>query len=703
MAAAPPEDFLKRLIDLVERERAAEESESALLISNAPVALLERSGLALGNLAGQTSIGLGGRLLVELERPSAYHVSPAFPPHDLRPGDLARLRQQGAAGGAAGKKSAGKGGKDDKGKGKDDGGLDAVVYRTTATKITLAVDEPPDDFVLPDRIQIVKVANPTTFTRQVFFLNRALRKLETPLPPLLSVLLGQKKPSVAPRAPNDPLVLIDESLNASQREAVDFALSSEEVALIWGPPGTGKTQTLVEVIRQLVRADQRVLVCGASNLAVDNLLARLSVPHPNYTAPIPLTRVGHPARVLAGLARHTLDAQSAQSDTSALLDDIKTDLAALEGQLRGGSGKNRVRGSERKKMWEEVRELRKEYRKRQGGVVSEVVSKAKVVLATTHGAGGRSLDKFNFDVVIIDEAAQATEPACWIPILKGKKLILAGDHLQLPPTLKSSNRLTKSLSAKGKGASAVSASPIGNAPAGADGKLALSPDLEVTLFSRLLALHGLGVRRMLRVQYRFNRKICAFPSSELYDGELVPDPSVEDRKLSDLEGVDEDEDIDEPVVFIDTAGQAMYERAAEDGRFGSESKSNENEADIVLKYVESLVTAHVPPASISLISPYNAQVVLLASLVHPQFPDVEIGSVDSYQGRENDVVIVSLVRSNEQSEVGFLAEPRRLNVSMTRPRRQLVVVGDSGTVAAGSEFLQRWVAWLEDEALVRVP
>ncbi|GAA5907584.1 hypothetical protein JCM8208_000009 [Rhodotorula glutinis] len=698
-APAPAEDFLKGLVDLVEQERAAEESESALLISNAPISLLERSGLALGNLSGQTSIGLGGRLLVELERPPAYHVSPTYPPHDFRPGDVARLRQHGAGGGAA--EGAGKkGGKVDKGKGKDDGGLDAVVYRTTATKITLAVDEPPDDFILPDRIQIVKVANPTTFIRQAFFLNRALRQLDAPLSPLLAVLLGQQKPSVAQRGPDDPLPsFIDDNLNESQREAVEFALSSEEVALLWGPPGTGKTHTLVEIIRQLVQSGKRVLVCGASNLAVDNILARLSVPHPNFHKPIPLTRVGHPARVLSGLTRHTLDAQSAQSDTSELLDDIKSDLAALEGQLRGGSGKNRIRGSERKKMWGEVRDLRKEFKRRQGGVVTEVISKAKVVLATTHGAGGRMLDQIDeFDVVIIDEAAQATEPACWIPCLKGKKLILAGDHLQLPPTLKSSDRLTKNLSSKD---AKPSSSPTPPAPP--NGKLSLSPDLEVTLFSRLLAMHGPTIRRMLKVQYRFNRKICAFPSRELYDRELVPDPNVEDRKLSDLEGVEADEDIDEPVIFIDTAGQAMYERVAEDGKFGSDSKSNENEAEIVRQYVETLVNANVPPTSISIISPYNAQVVLLASLVHPQYPDVEIGSVDSNQGRENDVVIVSLVRSNEHAEVGFLRELRRLNVSMTRPRRQLVVVGDSDTVAQGSAFLKKWMAWLEDEALVRVP
>ncbi|BGP01775.1 hypothetical protein NBRC10513v2_005414 [Rhodotorula toruloides] len=700
MAAAPPEEFLKRLVELTKTEQAAEEKESSLLFTNASVSLLERSGLALGNLSGQTSIGLGGRLLVELTRPAAYHSSPDFPPHDFRPGDLARLRPQGAAGGGARKATRGPS-KEEKGKEKDDDALDAVVYRTTANRMVLAVDDPSDDFMLPERIQIIKVANPITFVRQCFFLNRALRKLEAaePLSPLLSVLLGQQKPTIFQRSPDEPLSFINENLNASQKEAVDFALSSNEVALIWGPPGTGKTETLVEIIRQCVKADKRVLVCGASNLSVDNILARLSVSHPNFPQPIPLTRVGHPARVLSGLTRHTLDAQSSSTDSSALVEDIKKEIEELENKLRNGSGKTRIRGSERKKMWEEVRELRKEFRKRQGGIVSEVVSKAKVVLATTHGAGGRSLDRFEFDVVIIDEAAQATEPACWIPILKGKKLILAGDHLQLPPTLKSSDRLTKSLGSK----SSKATSKEGTAPPAQPGKLTLSPDLEVTLFSRLLARHGPSIRRMLKVQYRFNAKINSFPSTMLYDGELVPDESVKDRKLSDLEGVEADEDLDEPVVFFDTAGQAMYERAAEDGSFGSASKSNENEADVVHKYVQALVNANVPPTSISIISPYNSQVLLLASLIHPQYPEIEVGSVDSNQGRENDVVIVSLVRSNAEGEVGFLRELRRLNVSMTRPRRHLVVVGDSETVSKGSNFLKKWMEWLEEEALVKVP
>ncbi|BGP18100.1 hypothetical protein JCM10213_004750 [Rhodosporidiobolus nylandii] len=703
MPSVSPTAFLARLVELVKAEQAAEEQEGALLFTQAPISLLERSGLALSNLSGSTSIGLGGRLLVELTRQAAYHAEASFPPHDFRPGDLARLRAQGGAGERGAAKKGG--GKAEKGKGKEaDAGIDAVVYRVNASKIILAVNaDEAEDFVLPERCQIVKVANPTTFTRQNFFLRRALRKLEAaePLSPLLSVLLGLQ-PLSPPEKPAEPLELMDDRLNESQREAVEFALNSKEVALLWGPPGTGKTQTLVEIIRQLVRSDQRVLVCGASNLSVDNILARLSIPHPSYPTPIPLTRLGHPARVLSQLTRHTLDAQSSQTDSSALVDDIKGELEALEGQLRGGGagGKNRIKGSERRKMWEEVRELRKEFRKRQGGIANEVLGKAKVVLATTHGAGGRSLDKFDFDVVIIDEAAQATEPACWIPILKGKRLILAGDHLQLPPTLKSSNRVSSSLSSSSK--KTPSSSPPADPPAGT-GSLSLSPDLELTLFSRLLSLHGPKVRRMLKIQYRFNSKINEFPSRTLYDGELRPDEAVEGRKLSDLEGVEEDEDLDEPVVFIDTAGQAMHERSADDGSFGSDSKSNENEADIVHKYVETLINANVPPTSISIISPYNSQVLLLASLIHPQYPEVEIGSVDSNQGRENDVVIVSLVRSNEEGEVGFLRELRRLNVSMTRPRRHLVVVGDSETVGKGSPFLKKWMSWLEEEALVKVP
>ncbi|CEQ43179.1 SPOSA6832_05086 [Sporobolomyces salmonicolor] len=720
-----PQDFLERLIALVDQERSAEEEESSLLLSNAPFNLLQRSGLALGNLEGSTAIGLGGRTLVELTRPAAWHTSASFPPHDFRTGDIARLRAQQT------EKGGNKKAPEAKGKGKDkDEGVDAVVYRVSETKIVLAVDA-EEEFELPERVQILKLANPATFKRQIHFLRQAIKLLDAsaPIPPLLSVLLGLQKPSQDPTFSPDAQPFLDENLNPSQQEAVQFALSSAEVACIWGPPGTGKTQTLVEIIRQLVRMNKRVLVCGASNLSVDNILARLSVPHPNFPSPIPLTRVGHPARVLSSLTRHTLDSQSLATDTSALLEDIKQELQALEGQLRNGSGKNRIRGSERKKKWEEVRELRRDLRKRQGGVVEEVLGKAKVVLATTHGAGGRSLDKYNFDVVIIDEglpipslvSTRSSDGTRLLDPHHARQEADPGDHLQLPPTLKSLDTRSSSTSKKPKKTPSQPTPTPASAsdPKPSTPRLIASPTLELTLFSRLLSLYGAPIRRMLKVQYRFNEKINAFPSSKLYDGELVPDESVRGRKLSDLEGVEADEDLDEPVVFFDTAGLAMHERSAEDGSFGSESKSNENEAEFVLALLPqtilepdgssintskpSSIAANVPATSISLISPYSSQVLLLSSLLHAQYPELEIGSVDSNQGRENDVVIVSLVRSNDEGEVGFLSELRRLNVSMTRPRRHLVVVGDSSTVRQGSTFLDAWIAWLEDEALVRVP
>lgn len=239
--------------------------------------------------------------------------------------------------------------------------------------------------------------------------------------PLISLLLGLSSPP--PPSPPTSIKFYDPLLNESQKGAVEFALlPSSLISLIWGPPGTGKTQTLVEIIRHLVAAGQRVLICGGSNLSVDNLLLRLSLPHPTFP-PIPLTRLGHPARVLNSLVEHTLDSQSLRTDAADLIVGIKEELAGLETALNV-SGKGGVKGRDRRVKWDEVKALRKEYRKRESGVVLDVLKRAKVCLATCHGAGSRILENERFDVVIIDEAAQAVEPSCWIPILKGKKLIL---------------------------------------------------------------------------------------------------------------------------------------------------------------------------------------------------------------------------------------------------------------------------------------
>ncbi|GAA5937663.1 uncharacterized protein JCM15063_002082 [Sporobolomyces koalae] len=813
---ASPVAFLEHLIKLVELEQLAEEQESHLLLTSTPLSVLQRSGLALNNLTAATnSGGLGGRRSVELVRSSAWHQDPKFPPHDLRVGDLARIRNSASSSSTAATSKKGKkvasGTSNAKGSASpDDDGIDAVVYKVGNEKITLVLNDSNHKSSSEDDEEIsLKVANPSTFTRQIHFLRQTIRGLEaleghtskattpvsdataadnavseatnavssSPPPvqsPLYSVLLGVASPTLDQTndaLKKDNIKYFDSRLNESQKEAIEFALRSNEVAAIWGPPGTGKTQTLVELVRQLVLVQGlRVLVCGASNLSVDNILLRLSTSSSSDTPipVIPLTRLGHPARILSSLTHHTLDSQSAQTDATALIQDIKVDLSNLEQELNSRDRKIRPKGSQRKEKWDQVRDLRREMRRRFAGIGNEVLGGKRLVLATTHGAGGKVLDKFDqFDVVIIDEAAQATEPACWIPITRGKKLILAGDHLQLPPTLKSLD--SSSLSHK-------SASSFATAPRG-QGQLELSKTLETTLFSRLLALHGPEIRRMLKVQYRFNRKINEFPSLMLYERQLVPDSSVEHRQLEDLlseaddqpDGEPDHEDLNEPVVFFDTAGLAMYERSGDEdsggggksvagkGQYGSQSKSNENEAEIVLNYVKFLVESGIPPKSISLISPYNSQVMLLSTTISPLYPEIEIGSIDSNQGRENDVVIISLVRSNESGEIGFLKEMRRLNVAMTRPRRQLVVVGDSETlkkggqepsnhknrtnsikdefdslegedeeeenvepsttadedrndqeerkkgVVTGSRFVKEWIEWMEANAYVRVP
>ncbi|KAJ3509315.1 hypothetical protein NMY22_g16336 [Coprinellus aureogranulatus] len=416
--------FIKRQRELLARERDAEIERTSLLLSNCGPKLLEQKGLALNGVGvAGINIGLGGKTLVELERPAAYHTSPIFPPHTFRNGDLARIEPNVVAATKKVKKPA-SGAADTKPQ-----QVEGVVYRVSDTKIVIAVDSSDsssDDLDLPERCRVVKLANSVTYDR----MDKAIDRLEkTILPsgdekspeltPLTQVLLGMKP--MADKTPIQTIEYFDPNLNDSQKEAVRFCLESPELACIHGPPGTGKTHTLIEIIRQLTSQSSanprplRLLVCGASNLAVDNILERLlALPVPEKGARLRVTRIGHPARVMAteGVLESTLEVKSTRTDQAALVKDIKQEIedtmGTLSGKGKGAKGKA-PRGLERKKMWEEVRALRKEYRKREGGIVSSVLNESQVVLATCHSAGGRQLWNQDFDVVIIDEATQAIE------------------------------------------------------------------------------------------------------------------------------------------------------------------------------------------------------------------------------------------------------------------------------------------------------
>ncbi|KAI6038603.1 AAA domain-containing protein [Pisolithus marmoratus] len=804
MAADPYTDveeslraFISRQRTLLSLEREAEIERTFLLLTNCTPRLLEQKGLALGNLGVVSAgVGLGGKTLIELERPAAFHSSQLFPPHTFRPGDIARVEENVSF--SLPKKQAGKTKQAQTAdtNAKTSRSAEGVVYKVTDTRIVIALD-PPDsgdgDIEFPDRCRVVKLANSVTYDRMEKALDRLEKtvipstrkpddKTDYQLTPLIRVLLGMSPPSKPTYT--DDITFYDPTLNASQKRAVKFALAAKEVACIHGPPGTGKTHTLIEIIRQLTtipaepdtRNPTRILVCGASNLSVDNILERLlALPTPDKGKgdPLKVTRIGHPARVMAneGVLEATLEVKASRSDQAALAKDVKAEIDAALGVLSGkgkGKGAKRPRGLERKKMWEDVRALRKEYRQREGGVVKAVVGESQIVLATCHTAGSRQLQNHTFDVVIIDEATQAMEAkqVCWVPIFKAKKLVLAGDPMQLPPTILSLDRRRKNDRAKSptvkgspgikqrtvKSSAKITEKPRSQAnqpeaaqehdlsnPTDSDSESVkgdeiiaeedISPvtdetettpeplgkpekrpvlrpprTLETTLFDRLEKMYGLGIKRLLNIQYRMHAQICEFPSKTFYASKLKSHESVSSHLLKDLPNtstfvVSEDEEtvkevLGSPVVFFDTAGCQYFERLEGDGDEGS--RCNENEATVVKAWTERLVGAGLYPSQIAIITPYQAQVTLLTSLLRPiHGPELEIGTVDGMQGREKDAVIISL------REVGFLKEKRRLNVAMTRAKRHLCIVGDSSTVQHGGKYLKKWLAWLEANADVR--
>ena len=312
-------------------------------------------------------------------------------------------------------------------------------------------------------------------------------------------------------------------------------------------------------------------------------------------------------------------------------------------------------GRERRAIYGDMKELRKEYREREKQCVTTLLGGSKVVLATLHGAGGFQLKSENFDVVIIDEASQALEAQCWVPLLTAKKVILAGDHLQLPPTIKSTNIKEKPAEAK----------------VGPEAKRTglLKTSLDVTLFDRLLSLHGPSIKRMLTTQYRMHEKIMRFPSDELYDSKLIAADAVKARLLKDLPySVQDTDETREPLVFYDTQGGDFPEKTEDEasekttkGAIMNDSKSNDMEAALVKMHLKKLIDAGVAAEDVAIVTPYNAQLVLLAHDLKERFPGIELGSVDGFQGREKEAIIVSLVRSNPEHEIGFLAEKRRLN------------------------------------------
>lgn len=521
-----------------------------------------------------------------------------------------------------------------------------VVSQRTPGAIQLALDYLPDEINDIERWRLDLANDEVALVRQKAAMDKARAARGDRLAELRQVLLAERPATFAAEKDEPPL---NPSLNEPQLAAVRFALSAREVALIHGPPGTGKTTTVVELIRRAVRRGEKVLACAGSNIAVDNILERL------VAAGERAVRLGHPARVLPELQSHTLDLMVEEHHDVALAHKLVKEALALFRKADRYTRAKPEPGS-RQATRQEAKALLADARRLENQAVEQILSQADVVCATLTGLDDDLLGKRRFDLLVIDEACQSTEPACWIAINRGERVVLAGDHCQLPPTI-----ISEEAAAKGLG---------------------------VSLFERLMHHSGTAIARRLTVQYRMHQDIMGFSSAEFYDGELVADSAVVAHRLCDLPNVLPTALTETPIEFIDTAGAGYDDEQETDGQ----SRLNPREAELAIRKVTALVEAGLPPQSVAMITPYAAQARLLRERL--DVPGLEIDSVDGFQGREKEAIVMSLVRSNANGEIGFLADVRRMNVALTRARRKLLVIGDSATLA-GDPFYRRLFEYFE--------
>uniref|UniRef100_A0A2K6N1F8 DNA-binding protein SMUBP-2 n=1 Tax=Rhinopithecus bieti TaxID=61621 RepID=A0A2K6N1F8_RHIBE len=634
MASAAVESFVTKQLDLLELERDAEVEERRSWQENISLKELQSRGVCLLKLqVSSQRTGLYGRLLVTFEPRRCGSVA-ALPSNSFTSGDIVGLYDAANEGSQL---------------------ATGILTRVTQKSVTVAFDESHDFQLSLDRensYRLLKLANDVTYRR----LKKALIALKKyhsgPASSLIEVLFGRSAPS--PASEIHPLTFFNTCLDASQKEAVSFALSQKELAIIHGPPGTGKTTTVVEIILQAVKQGLKVLCCAPSNIAVDNLVERLALCKQR------ILRLGHPARLLESIQQHCLDAVVARSDSAQIVADIRKDIDQCIFFVFLYREKSNFRN--------EVKLLRKELKGREEAAILESLTSANVVLATNTGASAdgplKLLPENHFDVVVIDECAQALEASCWIPLLKARKCILAGDHKQLPPTIVSH-------------------------------KAALA-GLSLSLMERLAEEYGARAVRTLTVQYRMHQAIMRWASDTMYLGQLTAHPSVAGHLLRDLPGVAATEETGVPLLLVDTAGCGLFELEEED----EQSKGNPGEVRLVSLHIQALVDAGVPARDIAVVSPYNLQVDLLRQSLAHKHPELEIKSVDGFQGREKEAVILSFVRSNRKGEVGFLAEDRRINVAVTRARRHVAVICDSRTVN-NHAFLKTLVEYFTRHGEVR--
>lgn len=517
--------------------------------------------------------------------------------------------------------------------------------RDNTMVITLNSDDLPD--WMDDPLLGVDVMfDEMTYREMEFALKEVIKADNNRVAALREILLGYKLPVTSRQLPATGDWKTATHLNASQQEALQKILNSEDVAIIHGPPGTGKTTTLVEAINVTVQEEKQVLVTAPSNAAVDLLVDKLS------EAGLNVLRIGHPARVTEQTLSKTLDARIAMHEHFRELRNMRRRMEQLKDMaFKYKREFGYSERQQRKLLMQEAKALKADADVLEFYIVNDLLQNSEIIACTLVGASHPTLRGKRYKTVFIDEAAQALEPACWIPILRADRVVLAGDHHQLPPTVKSFEA----------------------------GKAGLSK----TLFEKCIQHHP-QTAVMLQTQYRMHEDIMRFSARYFYENKLVADVSVATALLEP--GM-------LPFDFIDTAGCGFTE--AQDPE--TLSRFNEEEAQFLIRQVEKLIL-HVGVEnwnfSIGIITPYSAQVERLIKLAEQSdelstlAAFITINTVDAFQGQERDVIAISLVRSNEKSEVGFLGDIRRVNVAMTRARKKLIMLGDSATLGAHPFYLE---------------
>lgn len=417
-----------------------------------------------------------------------------------------------------------------------------------------------------------------------------------------------------------------DNFNDSQKIAIETIIGSEDVIIVHGPPGTGKTTTLVEAIRRMAKLE-KMMVCAPSNAAVDHLTLKLQM------AGVNVLRLGHPSRLSEEVLTAGLDHKLSTMPEQKLIKELRK--RAEDSRKEADKYRRNFGPEERKQRTDaraEAKSLEKEAREISNFAEQSLIAKADVIACTLIGASDRRLKEIEFKTVVIDEAAQSLEPATWIPILKAQKVVLAGDPWQLPPTVKSMQ--------------------------------AAKAGLEITLIEKAIKRSDNAL--LLNEQYRMNNEIMAFSNRYFYGDQLTSNAANANHRLAQEEL---------PVEFIDTAGCGYEEIQSSSG----ESRSNAEEASLLCRHYSALLNQYPDLTDVGIISPYRAQVDLLEEMLLGD-GRVTIQTVDGFQGQEREVIYISLVRSNGEGQLGFLTDYRRMNVAMTRAKKKLVVIGDSATL-----------------------